>query len=243
MSKYTTGELAKLCGVSVRTVQYYDARGILVPSELSEGGRRLYTEQDLSKLKIICYLRELELPIDSIKSLFSENHPEHVISVLLEEQGAALREEIALKQSRAAKLAETRKALRQIASVSVESIGDIAHIMENKKKLRRLRIIMLILGFLMDALQVSTLMIWFFTGVWWPFAAGMTAALLLGVYISALYFTSTAYICPECHSVFKPELTEAFFARHTPNTRRLTCSHCGRHGFCVETYGKDTESC
>ncbi|MFR7719055.1 MAG: MerR family DNA-binding transcriptional regulator [Lachnospiraceae bacterium] len=29
MSKYTTGEIAKLCGVSVRTVQYYDTRGIL----------------------------------------------------------------------------------------------------------------------------------------------------------------------------------------------------------------------
>ena len=28
MSKYTTGELAKLCGVTVRTVQYYDTRGI-----------------------------------------------------------------------------------------------------------------------------------------------------------------------------------------------------------------------
>ena len=39
MSKYTTGELAKLCGVTVRTVQYYDTRGILIPSELSEGGR------------------------------------------------------------------------------------------------------------------------------------------------------------------------------------------------------------
>lgn len=47
MSKYTTGELAKLCNVTVRTVQYYDKRGILIPTELSEGGRRLYTESDL----------------------------------------------------------------------------------------------------------------------------------------------------------------------------------------------------
>ena len=29
MQKYTTGEVAKLCGVSVRTVQYYDNRGIV----------------------------------------------------------------------------------------------------------------------------------------------------------------------------------------------------------------------
>ena len=49
MSKYTTGEIAKLCGVSVRTVQYYDTRNILVPSELSEGGRRLYSEEDVKR--------------------------------------------------------------------------------------------------------------------------------------------------------------------------------------------------
>ncbi len=53
MSKYTTGEVAKLCNVSVRTVQYYDSRGILVPSEISEGGRRIYSEEDLKKMQII----------------------------------------------------------------------------------------------------------------------------------------------------------------------------------------------
>ena len=57
MSKYTTGEIAKLCGVSVRTVQYYDSRGILIPGDFSEGGRRLYSESDLKKLKIICFLQ------------------------------------------------------------------------------------------------------------------------------------------------------------------------------------------
>ena len=57
MSRYTTGEIAKLCGVTVRTVQYYDTRGVLIPSELTEGGRRLYSEEDLQKMKIICFLR------------------------------------------------------------------------------------------------------------------------------------------------------------------------------------------
>ena len=47
MSKYMTCEIAKLCGGSVRTVQYYDTRNILIPRELSESGRRLYSEEDL----------------------------------------------------------------------------------------------------------------------------------------------------------------------------------------------------
>ncbi len=36
MSKYTTGELAKLCDVSVRTVQFYDTKGLLPPTELTD---------------------------------------------------------------------------------------------------------------------------------------------------------------------------------------------------------------
>ena len=82
MSKYTTGEMAKLCGVSVRTVQYYDTRNILTPSELTEGGRRLYSEEDLQRLKIICFLRELDLPINSIGELLSEEHPEDVAMLI-----------------------------------------------------------------------------------------------------------------------------------------------------------------
>ncbi len=237
MSTYTTGEIAKLCGVSVRTVQYYDSRGILVPSDISEGGRRLYSEQDLGKMKIICYLRELDLPIDSIKKLLMEENPENVISVLLDEQERAIRAEIEEKQLIADRIADTKRTLSRLDSVSVRSIGDVAHIMKNKKKLRHIRIWLFIGGFVMDAIQVSTFMIWMLEGIWLPFVIGLCAALAIGVHISFVYFTSTAYICPECHEVFKPEFTDALFALHTPNTRKLRCTKCNYNGFCVETYG------
>ena len=94
MSKYTTGEIAKLCNVTVRTVQYYDKRGILIPTELSEGGRRLYSESDLQRLKVICFLREVDVPIDAISQLLEEEHPEKVISILIEQQESLLMEEI-----------------------------------------------------------------------------------------------------------------------------------------------------
>jgi DNA-binding transcriptional MerR regulator len=56
MSNYTTGDMARLCEVTVRTVQFYDAKNLLKPAALSEGGRRLYTEDDMRKLKLICLL-------------------------------------------------------------------------------------------------------------------------------------------------------------------------------------------
>ncbi len=236
---YTTGELAKLTCVSVRTVQYYDTRGILVPSELSEGGRRLYSEDDLSKMRIICFLRGLGLPIDSIKDLLSEQDCEKVISMLLSEQEKNLKNEISEKQETLNRIAGVKKTLRMLKGVSADSIGDISYIVENKKKLSRLHITMLIIGFVMDAIQVSTLMIWIFRGIWLPFIIGMAVVIFLGIYISVLYFRRTVYICPECHGIFKPSFKEALFARHTPYTRKLTCTECGHCGFCIETYGGD----
>ena len=98
MSQYTTGEIAKLAGVTVRTVQYYDSRGILIPSDFSEGGRRLYNEDDLKKLRIICFLRDLGIQINSIGEILSAENAEKVISLLLEQQLADVEEEIAERE-------------------------------------------------------------------------------------------------------------------------------------------------
>ena len=93
MSQYTTGEMAKACGVTVRTVQFYDQKGILIPSALSEGGRRLYSEDDLKKMKIICFLRDTGLSLDTIGQLMKEEDPESTISILLVQQEQVLRED------------------------------------------------------------------------------------------------------------------------------------------------------
>ena len=124
MSKYTTGEIAKLCGVSVRTVQYYDTRGILAPSELTEGGRRLYSEDDLKRLKIICFLRDAGISINNIGELLSEDDPSSVISVLLEQQEQLLREEVFERQAKLDMLDGIKRELKGVENLSIESIGD-----------------------------------------------------------------------------------------------------------------------
>lgn len=235
MSKYTTGEMAKLCGVSVRTVQYYDTRSILTPSELSEGGRRLYSEDDLRKLKVICFLRSIDLPINTIAQLLSEAHPENVVGMLLEQQAQALREEINQQQSKLQILESLQQEFKLTNRFTVESIGDIAYRMENKKKLRRIHITMLAVGIPLEIIEYATLILGILKGVWLPFIFGMLITILGAIWISRYYFRNVAYICPECHQVFQPRLREAFWARHTPQTRRLTCPQCGHKGFCVET--------
>ncbi len=237
MSRYTTGELAKLCGVTVRTVQYYDTRGILIPSELSEGGRRLYTESDLKRMKVICFLREVDLPIDAIAQILQEAHPEKVVSLLIEQQESALSEAIASKQEKLEKLRELKNGLKGQATFSLESIGDIAVMMEGKTKLQKMRRMMILTGIPVTALQWFSIVFGIVRGIWWPFVVWALVAAVWGTLVSRYYFNHVKYICPECHTVFKPTLKEAFWANHTPAARKLTCTACGHKGFCVEVWG------
>ncbi len=241
MSKYTTGEIARLCGVSVRTVQYYDTRGILTPSELTEGGRRLYSEDDYKRMKIICFLRDAGISISSIGELLSEENPGSVVSVLLDQQEKLLREEVSERQEKLDKLNGIKRELKSVRDFSVESIGDIAYAMENKKKLKQLHAVLLITGIPMNILQWASVIFWIATGTWQLFALYVLLIIPYGILITNFYFNRVAYICPQCHEVFKPERKEALWARHTTTLRKLTCTCCGYKGFCVETYGKENQ--
>ena len=238
---YTTGELAKLCGVSVRTVQYYDTRGILTPSALSEGGRRLYSEEDAGRMRIICFLRDAGISINGIGALFTEEHPEKVIALLLEQQESALREEIAEGQRKLGIVEGIKRELKSFSAFSVGSIGDIAHMMKQKNKLKRMRLMMIFTGIPVTALQWVWVILWITHGYWWLFSVYLLAAIPWGIWASVYYFKRVAYICPECHEVFRPRLKEAFWAYHTPKMRRLTCPHCGHKGMCVEIYAEDVK--
>lgn len=238
MSKYTTGEIAKLCGVSVRTVQYYDSRNILIPSELSEGGRRLYSENDLKRMRIICFLREAGLPINSISELFNEEYPEKIISVLLDQQEQILREEIAEGQKKLSIIETIKRELKEIENFSVESIGDIAHIMKQNNNLAKMRWITVLTGIPVTALQWTSIVLWITHGLWGLFAIWVCVAIPWGIIVSIYYYKHVAYICPECHEIFRPRFKEMFWAYHTPKMRRLTCPKCGRKGLCVEVYAQ-----
>ena len=127
--QYTTGEIARLCGVTVRTVQYYDARELLCPSELTEGGRRLYSEEDVRRLQVICFLRELGLSINVIGQLLKEEDPGSVIDLLLSQREQELTEEIQQKQSQLDRLTALQQGLKASPGFSFESIRDVAHVM------------------------------------------------------------------------------------------------------------------
>lgn len=62
-------EVSKLTGVSIRTLQYYDAIELLKPSKYTESGYRLYDDTALERLQQILLFRELEFSLKEIKEI------------------------------------------------------------------------------------------------------------------------------------------------------------------------------
>jgi MerR family transcriptional regulator, thiopeptide resistance regulator len=67
MSVYTVSELARLSGVSVRTLHHYDEIGLLKPAHLGENGYRYYGREELLRLQQILFHRELGFPLADIR--------------------------------------------------------------------------------------------------------------------------------------------------------------------------------
>lgn len=66
---YTAGEFAKKAGVTIRTIRFYDDKGLLKPSSLGENGYRLYTDDDFAKLQVILTLKYLSFTLEDIASM------------------------------------------------------------------------------------------------------------------------------------------------------------------------------
>jgi DNA-binding transcriptional MerR regulator len=69
----TVGVVAKLAGVSVRTLHHYDEIGLLTPSGRSYAGYRTYNNADLARLQLVLLYRELGFPLDEIAALLEDN--------------------------------------------------------------------------------------------------------------------------------------------------------------------------
>ena len=89
MKNYTVKEVAKLSGVSVRTLHYYDQIGLLKPLGRSESGYRRYGHQELLRLQQILFYKELDFPLKEIVDLLDE--PEFNLIHALEGHKNALR--------------------------------------------------------------------------------------------------------------------------------------------------------
>lgn len=71
--RWSIGELARACGLTVRTLRHYDETGLLRASERTGSGHRRYTEPDLRRLYRIRALRGLGLSLEEIAGVLADS--------------------------------------------------------------------------------------------------------------------------------------------------------------------------
>jgi DNA-binding transcriptional MerR regulator len=121
MVAYSVKKLAKLAGVSVRTLHLYDQIGLLKPSLRTEARYRMYGEKELLRLQQILFYRELEVPLKEI-------------SVLLDREGFTLIH--ALEEHKTALLSKQQRIETMLRTID-STIGYLKHekIMNNYEEL------------------------------------------------------------------------------------------------------------
>lgn len=91
---YTTGEFAKKAGVTIRTIRYYDKKGLLKPTCRGENGYRLYRGNDFAKLQRILTLKYLGFPLESIGQTINSEIGKEELRRSLDEQKNILEDKL-----------------------------------------------------------------------------------------------------------------------------------------------------
>ena len=98
----TVGQIARIAGVTVRTLHHYDEIGLVVPTTRTESGYRLYGDTQVERLQEVLFFRELGLPLEEIRDMVEQPGYDRVS---------------ALKRQRALLEAKAERVLRMIDAV------------------------------------------------------------------------------------------------------------------------------
>ncbi|MBQ9042047.1 MAG: MerR family transcriptional regulator [Eggerthellaceae bacterium] len=236
---YSTGELAQACGVTVRTVQYYDEKGLLPPSDLTEGGRRIYTEADAAKLRKVLLLKSLGLKLADIRSFLESDVSVTVLRDILEAQDAKLASELEERSQARKRIAAMIASLDESGELPAETTPDMEAVMQQKVSWRESELFpmykaFIAIGIPIDIIEIGMIAWWVATGDWRPLAITLPFIIVACILLVRAYRKRTAYVCPHCRKVFVPKMASWFFSMHTPTTRKVTCTECGTKDWCAE---------
>ncbi|AQX75212.1 MerR family transcriptional regulator [Dehalococcoides mccartyi] len=119
---YQISEIAKQSGVSLRTVRFYQQKGLIVPSLRTSSGMSLYSQKDVNRVKLIRRLKDTGMSLNRILDILDAGgetdrkaKAEHTLKVLkLEAENAA---------SRIAELERQSRERKEIISLVSKCLG------------------------------------------------------------------------------------------------------------------------
>jgi DNA-binding transcriptional MerR regulator len=127
--RYRIGELARLSGLSVKTIRFYSDSGLVPPAERTEAGYRVYDERALARLELIHALRELGASLADVQRVLSrELDVPGLLTLQLEAVDAQLR---VLRVRRAVLMAV---ASGERDGQELRTVTRLAHISDDERK-------------------------------------------------------------------------------------------------------------
>lgn len=133
---YSSGQFARLAGVSVRTIRFYDKQNILKPSYVTPAGARFYTDSDLARLQQILLLKYLGFSLDDIREMTIGDTDYHFLKNSLNLQKRLVQDRIEQMQLVESAIENTVEALEQERQIDWSQMLELIHLTGMEKSLK-----------------------------------------------------------------------------------------------------------
>lgn len=133
---HSSGQFARLAGVSVRTIRYYDRQNILKPSYVNPSGARFYTDSDLARLQQILLLKYLGFSLDDIREITIGDTDGHFLKNSLMLQKKLVQDRIEQMQLVENAIDNTVRALEKERQIDWSHMLELIHLTGMEKSLK-----------------------------------------------------------------------------------------------------------
>ena len=125
---YSSGEFARMAGVTLRTIRYYDKQDILKPSFVNESGARFYTDQDFARLQQILLLKYLGFSLEDIREMLIGDMDYHFMLNSLDIQLKLVRDRIEQMQLVEKAIQDTSEEIRNEHTIDWNRMLNLIHL-------------------------------------------------------------------------------------------------------------------
>lgn len=133
---YSSGEFARMAGVTLRTIRYYDKQNILKPSLISEAGARFYTDEDFARLQQILLLKYLGFSLDDIREMTVADSDYHFMLDSLKIQLKLVQDRIEQMQLVEQAIKDTTESIQEEHTVDWSRMLDLIHLTGMEQSLK-----------------------------------------------------------------------------------------------------------
>ncbi|MBO3065413.1 MULTISPECIES: MerR family transcriptional regulator [Staphylococcus] len=233
MTQYQTGELAKQCDVSIRTIQYYDRKGLLTSTKTEQNGRRVFDDQSKQDLEIILILKRFGFSLKDIKKITIEENKLKSVRSMIEQRALNIEHEIQRNQMLLSEIKQFKNYIDKDSQAPLNKLLETNQYVTNKGNMNILTRSIIYRVLPVAIVQYTALVTSVITRKWWPSVIVLPFLIAFAVYFTRFIYKHLMYVCPNCQEVFKPNIKFWLFASHTPKTRKLKCPNCCETSHCM----------